>query len=344
MKKKRKSREVSLNRVAELAKVSATTVSFVFNSPARVAAETRQKVLRIAGELGYFQARKGRRREAVGLLLQDFRLLTTDPYYRSVALGVMESLKADGLRLHLDAIGNDPDYFPKWLVNGEVDGVICLGELRGDLGQFIRRKGLPLLLLGSCPDDLALPRLEIDGKHGAFQAVNHLVALGHRKIAVLTDSLIDQPSAVEKIAGYRLALARAGIKERRDYFVQVEDGAEASLFAAKLLFLTDPPTAIFCTSDRLAVSACRSAKGKGLTVPDETSIVGFSDFVPEEVYDLTSVQIDPVEAGKKAVTTLLELAADPARTTVFFVPAGVVVRKTTAPPPQFLAQNLNLTW
>lgn len=344
MKKERKSKDVSLNRVAELAKVSATTVSFVFNSPARVAASTRQKVLRIAGELGYFQPKKGRRREAIGLLLSDYRLLTADSYYRLVALGVMEALKADGLRLHLDSIGPDQDYFPQWLINGEVDGVICLGDLRPDLGQFIRRKGLPLLLIGSCREALGQPRLELDGKHGAFQAVNHLVALGHKKIAVLTDSLIDQPSAVEKIAGYRLALAKAGIKERRDFFVQVEEGAEASLSAAKLLFLTDPPTAIFCTSDRLAVAACRSARGKGLNVPHETSIVGFSDFVPEDVYDLTSVQIEPAEAGKKAVATLRELAADPTKEAVFSVPSGVVVRKTTAPPPRFLAQNLNLTW
>jgi LacI family transcriptional regulator len=225
------------------------------------------------------------------------------------------------------------------LVHGATDGaLIVLREQSSD--QLLR------LLDDSSPFVVVDPLLSLDGRipcvsaahrPGADQAMQHLLGLGHRRIAAITGP----PGWVateERRSGYRAALAGAGVERDPDLEVEarfeIEPGA---LAAGNLLELRDPPTAIFAFNDSIAVGAMRAARERGLRVPQDLSIVGFDDIKYATVVSprLTTVRQPLAEMGRTAVGLLLRLL-EPRRSGPLQIelPTRLVVRGSTGPPPR----------
>jgi len=185
------------------------------------------------------------------------------------------------------------------------------------------------------PIDARIPSVVVANAAGADQAMQHLLELGHRRIAAITGP----PGWVateERRRAYREALAAAGIPFEPALELEAdfdfEPGAQA---AAVLLDLAQPPTAIFAFNDMIAVGAIRAARARGVAIPDELSIVGFDDSAYATVIDpaLTTVRQPLAEMGTTAVDLLVRLMRDEAVDTLHLEPlTRLVIRETTSTP------------
>jgi DNA-binding LacI/PurR family transcriptional regulator len=263
-------------------------------------------------------------------------------FYNWVVWGILEELKKRSQNVLIESTGKDPEYFPKMIVKNLVDGVLFLGKSSLDLAYISEQKGIPLLLVGHPVPELELHTIVPDGRSGAFQATSHLIELGHKKIAVITGEPMYDPVTAERVEGYRFALTTAGIEERKEYTAQADFGKPetATKAAEKLLDLTDPPTAFFCTSDSLAYRAYKAIKEKGLKIPKDISIVGFDDITAPEYAELpepelTTVHVDRQQMGKSSVEMLFDLIQNPGKPpSRYSLPVQLAIKNSTAKIPR----------
>jgi LacI family transcriptional regulator len=199
----------------------------------------------------------------------------------------------------------------------------------------LTRSGLPCVGVDCAIMGPAAEFVMSDNPAGAAVAVGHLRDLGHRRIATITGLVETRPGA-DRLRGYRDALRARGLAFRDEYVAYgdfyVESGRSAM---ARLLALDEPPTAVVCASDMMALGAIRAVAEAGLSVPDDVSIVGFDDIqlAGHVQPPLTTLRQDKARLGVEAGRALTRLiAADPAVPEAMTLPVELVVRGSTAPP------------
>ena len=289
-----------LKHVAALAGVSVKTVSNVVNGYVHVTDSTRARVQQAIDQLNYRpniaarQLRQGRT-DVIALALPELDL----PYFAELARSVIKCAEekgwtvlidqTDGLvereQLVLDGIGGR-------LIDGLILSPIALGA--ADLER--RRDTTPLVLLGERVFDGPADHVAIDNVAAAHAATAHLVALGRRRIAAIGD----QPKPTSQTAhlrlrGYEEALAEAGLPVRPEWVVEVDryhraDGASAM---RRLLALPEPPDAVFCFNDLMALGALRAAHERGVRVPEDLAVVGWDDIEDGRYSTPTLTTISP---------------------------------------------------
>jgi len=328
---------VTIKDIAKQAGVSISTVSFALSNPDRVEANTRRHVLRLAREMEYSRVRKLKKKGNIGLIADDYYNLLFGEFYDHVVFGILEELKKRKLNVLVESTGKDPEYFPRMITKNLVDGVLFLGKSSRDLIYIAQQKGIPSVLVGHPIPEVELHTIVADGRSGAFQAVNHLISLGHKKIAIITGEPLFDPITADRLEGYRFALGQAGIIERKEYLVEADYGKPDTAIAAtkKLLELADPPTAIFCTSDSLAYRAYQVIKNKGWKIPQDISVVGF-DEISAPAYaelakpELTTISVDRQEMGKASVEILLDIIQNPSKTAYRYTqPVKLAIKNST---------------
>lgn len=324
--------------MARLAGLSTATVSRALRGLPNVSAEARAKVLAAARELDYVSSPSASRL-ASG---QTHSIGVVTPYlgrwfFGQVLSGAEEVLRAAGYDVLLYALPDDASragFFARMPLRRRVDGVLVLTlpmeaveiEQLGALGVPLGSVGVP---------GPGISCVSIDDAAAARVAVNHLINLGHERIALIgggPSEPIHFTVPRDRLAGYRGAMADAGL--------QVPDGYEADgafTFAggeaamAGLLSLSHPPTAVFAESDEMALGAMRTIRHSGLQCPDDISIVGFDDHELADVMDLTTIAQPVHEQGRIAAQLLLERigGAEPADR---HLPTRIVPRASTSPP------------
>ena len=329
----------TLTTIAERLGVSRSTVSNAYNRPDQLSRELRERILAAAAELGYAgpdpAARLLRRGRvgAIGLIQHSLRYSIGDTANRMLLDGVAEVCEDEGLALVLiDRRPPQPDR-PDILRNALVDGVIIhCDALDADRRKLIDDRQLPTVVLDAeeIGDGLSVG---IDDEGGARAAAEHIVDLGHRRVAVLTlDSRdVTKPHLVSEARwrGYQGPLERAGC----DTTVEPAGGLEWNEFAelVRELLRRDPaPTAILAMSDDIADGVVRVAATLGVTIPDQLSVVGFDDtpVASGSVPPLTTVRQNHAAKGRLAARMLLgQIEAKRIR-----LPVELVVRESTAPP------------
>ena len=203
----------------------------------------------------------------------------------------------------------------QYLASRSVDGLlISLSTETNDLTHLkgLHAKGLPIVFFDRITEEINTHRVIVDNFKGAFEATEHLIKNGHRRIAVISNSEFLSITH-ERVAGYKEALIRNGIQIDEDYvqhcfyggmiFEEIEDAVN------KLFTLRNKPEAIFTTSDKLTTGCLKTLKRRGLKVPDDVSLVGFSNSDIAELLDppLTVVRQPAYEMGKDATELLLQL-------------------------------------
>jgi DNA-binding LacI/PurR family transcriptional regulator len=341
--------------VARAAGVSRTTVSNAFNRSDQLSAELRERVLATARELGYAgpnpMARMLRtgRAGAIGVVFSDrLTYAVTDPAAVAFLQGIAEVCEQeDAALLILSAI--DEDAARRVVRQAAVDGFIiyCLATETGVINAMLERGG-PVVAVDE-PGFVDGPRVGIADRAGARQAAEHLLGLGHRRIAIISmetrpDGYVGPLDAArragsvyavtdERLAGYEDGLMAMGLDLAA---LRVEERPCNSPRAAReaalaLLGERPQPTAILVMSDLFALAAIDAARELGLRVPDDLSVVGFDDIpVSSQVSPpLTTVHQPLVEKGRIAAELLFgrRSAAAP-----IVLPTELVVRGTTAPP------------
>ncbi len=208
-----------------------------------------------------------------------------------------------------------------------------------DEAQRLIASGVPAVLIDA--HHPGLNRVNIDDVRGGYLATMHLIDLGHRRIAYVSDVLespfqLDGASA-RRFSGYRQALAEAGIDYRSEYYLQAHHGVrEAQQMANALLALPEPPTAIFAASDTQAIGVLRAVEEHGLTVAEDVSVVGFDDIEVAEYLKLTTIHQPLFTSGVEGAELLIQLLSKQAiageHATQICLPLRLVERQTTAPP------------
>jgi LacI family transcriptional regulator len=329
---------VTIRQVAELAGVSIATVSRVLNGRADVSAQTRQAVERVVRAYGYARpaaAREARRTGLVGITMP----FASPAYFATILGGATEALYERDMRAVLCPTRHQHDRevsLLERLMHGETDGALLIlpeessDELRQLAGHDFRFVVIdPLHEL-----DENIPTVSAANASGANQATAHLIELGHRRIAVITGPS-DGVATRRRLQGYHAALAASGIMPDARLEVAADFLADAGFTGAdRLLGSTDPPTAIFCFNDSLAIGAMQAARARRLRVPDDLSIVGFDD-TPEAVAAfpaLTTVRQPLAEIGRMAVSLLARLLGEHVVEPLHVeLATRLVVRSSTAP-------------
>jgi LacI family transcriptional regulator len=313
-------RRITAKDVAAQAGVSRTTVSYVLNNveEANISEETRQRVLAAAEELGYVpdaaaQALASGRTQTIGLMLPSSqphpRASTT--HYRIIE-GLLEIAQQFGVRLLVDSVREtqSADTYLNLARNKRIDGLI-LSDLRVDdpaLSKLVNDT-FPIVLLGRLPS-VKVSSVEFDNRRGARAAVDHLVAQGHTRIGVIGYAPITFTGTEERLSGYRDSLAAHAIAFD-EALVRYGAYSGESGFAATMSLLESgaAPTALFVTSDEVALGALAALHKRGISVPDDIAVVGFDDnpFARFTIPALTTVRLPFEEMGRQAGKMLLEL-------------------------------------
>lgn len=329
--------------VATLAGVSRTTVSFVMNdrSDVKIPEETRRRVRDAARELGYHphaSARRlaGGRTHVLALVLrQSPEQVAGDAVLAETLRGLASAARTGGFRVMVEPFAlDDPMVTYTALLRAQhADGLVVSGPRVDDpsLAELIR-DGFPIVLQGALPDVRA-PSVDVDNVAGARGAVEHLISLGHRRIACITNAPLVYTAAQERLDGYRLALAAAGLDAAPELVAEGAFDAPSGHAAMAQLLARTPFDAAFVASDVVALGAIGALREAGRRVPDDVSIVGFDDIPLAAYFDppLTTVRLPAYELGHAAGRALLERIADreiPPRT---LLPTELIVRASTAP-------------
>jgi DNA-binding LacI/PurR family transcriptional regulator len=331
----------SLKDVAERAGVSVRTVSNVVNDAPYVAPATRARVQQALEDLGYrpnLAARTLRqgRSGLLGLVVPEI----DSPYFGELAGLLADAAERRGATLVVDQTRGDAAR-ERRLLSGPsgqlVDGLLLSPWALSPAEVAARPPGAPLVLLGERYDD-TVDHVGVDSVAAARAATEHLLSLERRRIAAVgPQPHLANQTAHQRLTGYRQALAQAGRPLDPQLEVPVGslhrvDGARA---LEALLALDDPPDAVFCFTDELALGAMRVAWERGVRVPDDLALVGFDD-VEDGRWSrpsLTTVSPDKAALAEVAVARLLDLVGgspEPARSTP--TPFGLVVRESSGGP------------
>ena len=323
--------------VAERAGVSIATVSRVLNTPHRVNAETRRRVLSAIDALEFIpkaeaSARARRNSYRIGVLAPFF----TYPSFVQRLRGVASVLNGSEYELVVYRVDSAEHYYSQLEslpIVRRIDGLIVMSLLIDDLAAArLQQHQLHTVLIES--HHAAFSGVEIDNAEGGRLAARHLVSLGHRNIGFIgIDSEIagcTLPTSAIRLEGFRSTMAELALPLRDIYIRNAENDMAAAYAQAKaLLQLPERPTAIFATSDLLALGVLKAVRDVGLRIPEDVAVMGFDDLDIADYIGLTTIGQSLDESGRVAVELLLGRIADETRTIQHVrFPLQVIARST----------------
>jgi LacI family transcriptional regulator, galactose operon repressor len=305
----------TIRDIAKLAGVSVATVSRVLNDRPDVAPETRDAVLRHVRAYNFTTNRSARalsvgRTGFIGFTMPFIRA----DYFAAILAGALEASYEQGVRLVLCATLQEHDRevsLLERLMDGATDGaIILLPEESNEELAALQASGYPFVVADPrITLEEGFPAVSAAHRAGAKAATDHLLALGHRRIAHISGPR-GWAASEERIEGYQAALATAGVLSSPELLVEGDfESPSGHAAAERLLALPEPPTAIFASNDNMAVGVLRAARERGLSVPEDLSLVGFDDAELARIVTppLTTVRQPLAELGRTAVSLLMRM-------------------------------------
>lgn len=336
---------VTIEQVAARAGVSVATVSRVLNNVSVVRPETAQRVRETIEALHYtpnLAARNLRRNEThvILALAPNF----SNPYYSNILTGIGDVARDHGYSVFICNTGGKTENEQQMLQTlheHRADGVLFLGCQKRSplLAEYVGK--FPLVQCCEYDPALSLPSVSIDNYQAALEATQYLLSLGHRRIAILSaDNL--HISTEQRENGFRDAMQAAGLAVEAAYETKADpvySFASGLARSRELLSLPEPPTAVFCISDVLAMSVIYAAQERGLRVPDDLTVVGFDgiDYTAMLHPLITTVAQPMYELGRRSTEILLRALQEetiPAAARIF-LPYRLTIRESSAAPMQY---------
>ncbi len=302
--------------VAKKAGVGIGTVSRALNDSPNISPETKERVLRVAREMGYqphalARGLAKRRTGAVGAIVPFF----TNYFYLELLKGIQHEVnhsKFDLILYSADDVARGEELLERVLRERRVDGVLYISmPISNRMARKIRSRRLPVVLVDSYHPEV--DSIHVENQLGAYEATRYLLDLGYRRLGMINGKLRSFP-ARERRQGFLKALSDFGIEPRMDWLVECDDidgqdgfNAPAGYRAmARLLDADDRPEALFVASDVQAYGVLRAARERGIRVPDDLALVAFDDIQPSELIGLTTVRQPMFEMGQRAVKRLAQ--------------------------------------
>lgn len=328
----------TIKDVAREAEVGIGTVSRVLNGDPNVKAATRRHVLGVIERVGYqpsFSARSLRTHKSntIGLIAD---AVATTPYAVNVIKGAQAAAWRRGKLLLVVDADNDPEVRERAfevMLEREVEGVVYAAMFHQEVSLPEQFRQLPTVLVDCFDKNAAFPSCVPDEVQGGRDATRELIKKKHRRIAIILNAPLASPYPASKgrFKGYRQALAEAAIA-LEPALVREGDGDATSGFqhTLELMRSAEPPTALFCATDRMAMGAYDALKSLGLQIPHDVSVVGFDnqDVIAQQLYPpLSTMALPHAAMGRWAVDLLSERPATLRET----LPCPFVERASVAP-------------
>lgn len=328
--------------VAREAGVSIATVSKVLNKSGRISDKTREKVGRVMEELNYqpslvASALTSRRTGTIGLVIPDI----ANPFFAETARGIEDYAQEQGSDLIVCSTDRDDEKAARYislLLRKRVDGLIIASHTgKTDMIRRLLADHVPLVLFSADIRMMEGNSVTVDDYKGGYQATEYLLSLGHRRLGIISDNL---PGSKLRAEGFLDALKDAGVPfdnpaNLTHTSATLENGRKA---AAVMLGQAEEqrPTAIFACNDLLAIGVLKEARGAGLSIPRDLSVVGFDNTMLAEIChpSLTSIAQPLREMTEQAMILLNESIDNPdsPKRKIMLMPE-LVVRHSTGPAP-----------
>jgi DNA-binding LacI/PurR family transcriptional regulator len=329
----------TIRDVAREAGVGLGTVSRVLAGSTHVAESTRKRVVGAIERLGYHPSASARAlSQGRGQAIEVIAPLLTRYYYFEVLRGILLGLADTDYCLNVRVLERPADRdrtFAEVDRRGLPDGLLVLRvRPTEELLARLAHDGVPVVLVDNGFSDP--PGVGVDHRASAVAMVEHLLLLGHERVAFVdrVQDAFDQAILDSRRTGYREALTRAGIKHRAEYEPAADWSAEGGAAALeRLLALPEPPTGIFAGSDTQAIGIIDRARQRGLAVPGDLAVCGYGDIELGRYLGLTTVRVPMQSMGEIALRMLLgamDERRNPFEHTV--LPVDLVVRSTCGPP------------
>jgi len=305
---------VTIRDVAKAAGVSINTVSRALNNKPDIHKETKERVLKIARELGYIKdatatsLRYGLTK-VIGVILED----SSNPFYSEVLKSIEMAARKRGFNVIF--MNTEKDYSleedaVKTMLSRRVDGIIIspTQEKSEDI-QLLIKSAVPFVILGVHFDGMEVPEVYSNDVKGGYLAVSHLIEKGRKNIVYLSGYLYKSVARM-RLEGYRRALYEHMLPFDESYVFEVEEGVENSY--KKMLDIIESGLqfdGVFCFNDISAIGAIQALREKGYTIPDDVSVVGYDDIAFAHFIQpkLTTVRIDKQKEGEEAFELLYEM-------------------------------------
>ncbi len=330
---------VSIKDIARIAGVSHSTVSRALRRSSLIPVQTAERIRQIAESQGYSPSAVARglvtsKTEAIGVVVTSI----ADPFNGEVVAGIEELANEQGYTVILANSNADPDRevaVVRSFQARRVDGVLVASSRVGELHTpLLSELQIPIVLLNNQHPSTFVHSVRFDNQAGAYEAVRHLLKLGHSQIAYLGDRF-GLHSDAERYAGYRKVIAEAGLTVNEDFVIRADGKPAGGRIGAQQLFSSKTlPTAVFCYNDMTALAVLSEAALEGIAVPEDLSVIGFDDIFFASYLNppLTTVRQPMKELGRRAMQLLLALLRKEETERTILVSGELVVRGSTAPP------------
>jgi LacI family transcriptional regulator, repressor for deo operon, udp, cdd, tsx, nupC, and nupG len=334
-------RAARIQDVAKLADVSTATVSRALATPERVSPEARARVLEAIAKTGYVpnpaaRTLRSQKTYMVLVVLPDL----SNTFFSKILRGIEETLFEAGYGMIISDLDGSPEkeaHFAAFTAAGRVDGAILLnghlfGQSREGEGQPARIK-IPLVAVCEAIPGADIPQIEIDNRAAAYGMTQHLASLGHRSIAYVSgpaSNILER----ERFQGFKDGLETAGLPFDPALVLPGDYTIEAGVRAGQdLVARPTRPTAVFCTSDEMAIGLMRTLFSAGLRVPEDISVAGFDDIEFAAVAEppLTTIHQPRRELGQAAASALIELLQGRPSPKRIRLETELVIRDSVAP-------------
>lgn len=328
----------TLADLAREAGTSRSTASRALSGRGYVSPAARRRLIAAADRLGYVpnasaRTLKQRRSHVVGVIVSDLG----NQFYARLAAGIEQILRERGYHMVIvgdNSDGNEELTAARTFLAMHAPGVIITPGAP-DATAFLLRRGVPVVEVDRRMSETPCDAVVIDNVRGGRVAVEHLLALGHTRIAHLGVHT-DWTSDAGRLEGYRLAHAAAGVPVDERLILRVELHDESGTERIANLLARERPTAVFAANNILAQQAWRAVRARGLALPGDVSLVGFDDVQWMEMVSpaITVVDQPTFELGRRAAALLLRRLDEPdSAPTVELLQPSLLVRGSTAPSP-----------
>jgi LacI family transcriptional regulator len=330
---------VTVKDVAERSGVSVSTVSHVINGTRFVSEELKIKVREAMDQLEYkpnliARSLRTKRSNVLGLIIADI----TNPYYSEMAWNIEYLGHLQNYTVMLCNSEGDPikeEFYINRLLEMRADGIIIISsKIHQEKLEEMVGKDLPVILIDKHGVGIHMDMISIDEFEGGRLATEHLISLGHKRIACI-NGVSENYMNIHRLRGYQAAMGKAGLELDECLMISSDFDVVAGFRNGNsLLEMENPPTAIFATGDLIAFGVIQAAYQKGLSVPKELSVVGFDDVYLSKYYvpPLTTIKQPIYEISEAAVNCFFERMENSQKTgrTINFN-VHLEIRESTAP-------------
>jgi len=335
---------VTIKDVAREAGVSHTTVSRALRGNPHISMDTTEKILRLAKDMGYepsaaARSLKTNRSQVLGVIVSSI----DDPFFSEILQGIDDTAQQKGYSLFIAAsqrIRQREKAIVRTMREHRVDGVIiCSTPFSIEQSHQLSSFDIPIVIINNQSSEDHQYSIYHDDLHGSRQVMKHLIKLGHKRIGYLGYSHAGRTD-LKRMSGYQEQMQAAGLPINEGYVIEADssDLHCGETLAQKFLSLPQPPTAIFCFNDLLAIGLMHGLQEKGIHIPGEISVAGF-DNITYSAYTnppLTTFDQHKRSIGIKAAELILSILYDNQEqvtdTRIQLLQGSLLVRKSTSTP------------